>query len=66
MKKFLVINYPGHGHVNPTIKMMKDLIGSGNEVVCYCTEEFRGIVEKTGARFKSYNYEPLEKMMMIK
>lgn len=60
MKKFLVINYPGHGHVNPTIKMMKDLICLGNEVVCYCTEEFRGIVEKTGARFKSYNYEPLE------
>lgn len=60
MKKFLIINYPGHGHVNPTIKLMKDLISLGNEVVCYCTEEFRYIVEKTGARFKSYSFTYIE------
>ncbi|MGL5615998.1 MAG: macrolide family glycosyltransferase [Sarcina sp.] len=59
MKKILIVNFPGHGHVNPTIKLVKELKAAGNEIVYYCTEEFREKLEKVGAIYKSYLYEPV-------
>ena len=60
MKKFLIVNFPGHGHVNPTLKLVKELINFGNDVVYYCTEEFRDKIEQTGAIFKSYKFKAVE------
>lgn len=59
MKKILIVNFPGHGHVNPTIKLVKELKAAGNKIVYYCTEEFREKLEKAGAIYKSYPYEPI-------
>lgn len=42
---------PGHGHVNPSLKIIHTLIEQGEEVDFYCTEEFRKNVEQTGANF---------------
>jgi MGT family glycosyltransferase len=43
---------PGHGHVNPTLPLVLELVRRGETVDYYCTEEFRVAIESTGARFR--------------
>lgn len=57
MKNILIVNISAHGHVNPTIKLVKDLVSFGNKVTYYSTEDFREKIEGAGATFKSYKYE---------
>lgn len=54
MGKVLFLNYPGEGHVNPTIALVEELLKKGEEVVYYCIEEYRNKIEKTGATFRPY------------
>lgn len=54
MAKVLVFNFPGEGHINPTIALVEELVQRGEEVVYYCVEEYRNKIEKTGAAFRSY------------
>lgn len=55
MARGLFLGFPGHGHVNPTIGLIKELISTGDEITYYCTEEFRSKIEPTGAKFISYD-----------
>lgn len=54
MAKVLMFNFPGEGHVNPTLALIEELVKRGEEVVYYCVEEYRGEIEKTGASFRPY------------
>jgi MGT family glycosyltransferase len=54
MSKVLFLSIPSHGHVNPTIGLVSELIKQGEEVIYFCSEEFREKIEKTGAIYKSY------------
>lgn len=54
MAKVLMFNFPGEGHVNPTLALIKELVKRGEEVVYYCVEEYKGKIEKTGASFRPY------------
>lgn len=54
MSKILYLNIPGHGHVNPTLPVVQELIGRGDQVIYYNTEEFRPQIERTGAAFHPY------------
>jgi MGT family glycosyltransferase len=54
MGKVLFFNYPGEGHVNPTIALVEELIKKGEEIVYYCIEEYRNKIEKTGSTFRPY------------
>jgi MGT family glycosyltransferase len=45
---------PAHGHVNPTLPVMRELVSRGERVVCYNTEEFRPQIERAGAAFRPY------------
>ena len=54
MSNALFINLLGHGHVNPTIGLVKELMNRGEQVTYIAGEEFRSKIEKTGAKFKSY------------
>ncbi|MED4797605.1 glycosyl transferase, partial [Priestia megaterium] len=47
-------NFPGEGHVNPTVALVEELVKKGEEVVYYCIEEYRNKIEKTGALFRPY------------
>lgn len=51
MSTALFINILGHGHINPTIGIVKELINSGEHVTYIAGEEFRDKIEKTGAKF---------------
>ena len=51
MKKIMVFCIPAHGHHNPTIPVVAELVKRGNAVRYYSFEEFREKIENTGAEF---------------
>lgn len=42
---------PAHGHTNPTLGVVRELIARGHEVWYYSYEQMRGKIEPTGAHF---------------
>ncbi len=54
MAKYVFLNLPMYGHVNPTLALAQELVSRGQEVSYYLTEEFRGAVQATGATFQPY------------
>ncbi len=54
MAKYVFLNIPAYGHVNPTLPVVRELVRRGEDVVYFLTEEFRAAVEATGATFRSY------------
>lgn len=54
MSKVLFFGYPFHGHTNPTLGLIKELVDRGEEIIYYSEEPFRARIENTGARFRSY------------
>ncbi len=54
MAKYIFLNIPAHGHVNPTLAVVQELVARGDEVLYYVPEEFRQTIEATGATFRPY------------
>jgi MGT family glycosyltransferase len=54
VSKIVFITPPAHGHINPTLPLVQELVQRGEQVVLYNTEEFRQRVERTGAEFRPY------------
>jgi MGT family glycosyltransferase len=54
MSKVLFLSIPSHGHVNPTIGLVSELVKQGEEVIYFSSVEFKEKIEKAGATFKSY------------
>ncbi len=53
MKRIACFCIPAHGHTNPILPVLKELVQRGNEVRFYSFEEFRRKIEQTGAQFVS-------------
>jgi len=47
-------NSPLHGHVNPTLPVVQELVERGERVVYYLTREFEQSIYATGASFRCY------------
>lgn len=60
MAKIAYVGLPAHGHTNPTLPVMKELVERGHEVLYYNAEWFRAKVEPTGVTFCALP-EPLPK-----
>lgn len=54
MSNVLFLGMPSHGHVNPTLGLVSELIKQGEKVVYFAAEPFREKIEDTGAQFKAY------------
>jgi len=54
MSTVIFFNIPAHGHTNPTLPLVNELVQRGEQVVYYNTEPFRAKVEGTGATFRAY------------
>jgi MGT family glycosyltransferase len=54
MSKVLFLCIPSYGHVNPVLGLATELIKWGEEITFFCSNEFKGAIEETGADFKSY------------
>ena len=55
MTRISFVNMGGHGHVNPTLPVVQELVRRGVEVTYFTTEEFRDAVLATGARFEGFD-----------
>lgn len=47
-------NYPAHGHVNPTLPVVAELVGRGHRVTYVVASHFADVVAATGAEVISY------------
>ena len=52
MAKIAYIGLPAHGHTNPTLPIMQELVQRGHEVLYYNAESFRHKVAPTGVDFR--------------
>lgn len=55
MARVLFINGGAEGHINPTIRVVQELISRGEEVVYFTIEAFRDRIEKTGATVRTFD-----------
>ena len=58
LKKVVYLTPPAHGHLNPTLPVMRELDRRGIQVTCYNTEEFRSQVESDVREFLRKEYRP--------
>lgn len=56
MSTAIFFNTPAHGHINPTLPVVTELVKRGERVIYYALEEFRPAIERTGASFCSYEH----------
>jgi MGT family glycosyltransferase len=54
MSKYLFLDIPFYGHVNPTLAVVQELVKRGHQVSYYLPERFRRAIHATGATFRSY------------
>jgi MGT family glycosyltransferase len=57
MAKITYVGLPAHGHTNPILPIMNQLVEHGHHVLFYNSEEFREKVESTGVDFRPYDYD---------
>lgn len=53
MSKIVFFCIPAHGHTNPTLGVVRELVERGHEVLYYSYNSFREKIEAAGARFVS-------------
>lgn len=54
MSHIAFFNYPAHGHVNPTLPVVAELVNRGHRVTYTVASHFAGVVAATGADVISY------------
>ena len=54
MAKALFLGLPLHGHINPSLPLVRELVGRGDEVVYYATDRFAAAIEQAGGQCRSY------------
>lgn len=61
MSNVLFVNVFGYGHINPTISIVRELVGRGENVTYIADEEFKGMLERLDVNFIGYkNFDELE------
>jgi MGT family glycosyltransferase len=56
MSTVVVLSLTSSGHINPTLPLISELVRRGEQVTFYGIEQFRAIIENTGAEYKSYSH----------
>ena len=54
MAKALFLSLPLHGHTNPSLPLVRELVERGDEVIYYSADAFAAKIEQTGARYRPY------------
>jgi MGT family glycosyltransferase len=54
MRTAYLFNGGAHGHVNPTLGLVAELVRRGQRVIYYCSDDFRQLIERTGAIYRPY------------
>lgn len=64
--KIVFFCIPAHGHTNPTLGVVRELVARGHEVWYYSFDMFREKIEETGAKFLSCDCYHAEKKLTPK
>ena len=62
MSKIVFFNIPAHGHTNPTLRVVKELVSRGHQVWYYSYNILRDKIESTGATFISCDDDTEQKL----
>ncbi len=54
MARVWFYNIPFHGHVNPTLPLIRELVARGDEVTYFSTAAFEARIQATGALYRAY------------
>ncbi|TWF78753.1 hypothetical protein FHX44_114676 [Pseudonocardia hierapolitana] len=54
MTRIVMTGMPAAGHVNPSLPLVRELVRRDVRVTYYSTEQFRDVIERTGAEFRPY------------
>jgi MGT family glycosyltransferase len=65
MSKALFLSLPLHGHTNPTLPLVRELVSRGEEVVYYSAEPFADQIEQAGALYRPYRAALLADMRQV-
>ncbi len=66
MKKIVFFCIPAHGHTNPTLEVVKELVSCGNEVIYYSYNLLKDKIESAGAKFVSCDDYDMEQKLTQK
>jgi len=66
MSKIVFFCIPAHGHTNPTLEVVRELISRGNEVWYYSYNIMREKIQSTGAKFISCDDYDMERKLNAK
>ena len=66
MSKIVFFCIPAHGHTNPTLGVVKELVSRGHEVFYYSYNNMREKIESTGAQFFSCDDYDMEQKLNAK
>ena len=61
MSKIVFFCIPAHGHTNPTLGVVKELVNRGHEVWYYSYDAFKEKIENAGAKFIACDIYDVEK-----
>lgn len=64
MVRIVILTLPAYGHINPTLRMARELIDRDHEVAYYLPDRFVDVIESTGATFQrlSDEFDMMRKM----
>lgn len=54
MPKALFFNVPAHGHINPSLPLVTELVKRGHQIDYFGTDNYRAQIEAAGATFQRY------------
>lgn len=66
MSRIVFFCIPAHGHTNPTLGVVRELVSRGHEVWYYSYEPLRSKIEETGAKFVSCDAYDTEQKLTAK
>ncbi|MFD4522327.1 glycosyl transferase family 1, partial [Paenibacillus glucanolyticus] len=55
MANVLMIGFPGEGHINPSIGVMKELKSRGENITYYAVKEYKEKITALDIEFREYH-----------
>jgi MGT family glycosyltransferase len=56
MPRAWFFNIPFHGHINPTLPLIRELVRRGDEITYFSTRPYEEVIKATGAHFRGYDH----------
>jgi hypothetical protein len=57
MARAIFLGLPLHGHTNPTLPLVRELVDRGEEVTYYAADAFAGRIEQAGAKYRPTTFK---------